>query len=157
MHKSQSDLPTALQAVGAELARDGRVAFRLVVEGVHRELDSVVDDEVRQIAAEALANAFRHAHARQIDVTVTYGRRQLAIRVVDDGRGFDVDTIERHGPAGHWGIKGMQERAGKIHASLALSSAPGVGTAVELTVPSRIAFRRSSKRWRRWLSFWRAE
>ena len=157
MHRSENDLSMALQAVGTDLARDSQVGFRLTVEGARQELDPVVNDELRQIAGEALANAFHHAHARQVDVTVTYARRQLVIRIVDDGRGFEVDTVAKQGPPGHWGLKGMHERAEKIHASLAVSSAPDVGTAIEVTVPSTIAFRRSSPPWRRWLHFRRAE
>jgi signal transduction histidine kinase len=157
MHRSESDLAMALQAVGTDLARDSQVGFRLTVEGARQELDPVVNDELRQIAGEALANAFHHAHAHRVDVTVTYARRQLVIRIVDDGRGFEYDTGAKQGPAGHWGLKGMHERAEKIHASLAISSAPDVGTAIEVRVPSPIAFRPSSKPWRGWLHLRRAK
>jgi signal transduction histidine kinase len=150
------DLPSALQHIGEELGREEKVAFRLTVEGVRRPLDAAASDEVQRIVHEALVNAFRHAHARQIDVGVTYTGRSLAISVVDDGQGFDVATVVKHGPAGHWGLKGMHERAANLHSQLVLSSRDGAGTAVELTVPAAIAFRRAPGKWNRWLNLLRA-
>lgn len=155
--QSAKDLPAALQDAGVELARDGRTTFLLTVEGNRRELDPVVNDEVRHIAGEALANAFRHAQAKHVDVSVIYRRRELSVSIVDDGQGFDVTTVGENTPAGHWGLQGMKERAKKIRAKLELSSGRDIGTAVELKVPASIAFRRTSKRWHRWLKFWRIE
>jgi len=150
MRYATADLPIALQAMGEMLARDGRVGFQLTVEGERRDLDPVASDEILRIAGEAMANAFRHAQATQIDVGVTYARSQLVVSVVDDGCGFEVGAMEKR-PSGHWGLTGMQERAARIRARLDVSSARGAGTAVALTVPATIAFRDRSSTWRRWL------
>jgi signal transduction histidine kinase len=146
-----SDLVNALQSVGSDLSRDGRIGFLLAVEGQRRELNPIVSDEVQRIAGEALANAFRHAHAKQIDVNVNYARSHLVVSVVDDGCGFDGGTAAKQ-PDGHWGLKGMQERAARIRARLDVTSARGAGTAVELAVPATMAFRDASSIWRRLLS-----
>ena len=151
-----ADLSAALQSTGEELSRDGRVGFQLTVEGDRRELAPVVGDEVLRIAGEAMTNAFRHAHATKIDVNVTYARSHLTVSVVDDGHGFEVGTGKEQ-PPGHWGLKGMQERAARIRSKLDISSASGAGTAVELTVPASIAFWDSPFIWRRFLGWWRAE
>jgi signal transduction histidine kinase len=79
----------------------------------------------------------------------------LVVSIVDDGRGFDVATVDEQRPAGHWGLQGMQERARKIRARFEISSRPGVGTAVELKVPASIAFRRKTNSWFGWPKFWR--
>jgi signal transduction histidine kinase/ligand-binding sensor domain-containing protein len=145
-----SDLPEVLQAVGEELAEESDFAFRLAVEGTPRELDPVVDDEVQRIACEALANAFRHAHARTIEVTVTYARHRLAVSVADDGRGFDVAAMEQQRPDGHWGLKGMRERAARMRAHLEIASAPGAGAKLTVSVPASLAYARAARWWLRW-------
>jgi len=153
--REEANLEGALRQMGEELCRDGHVTFRLTVEGVQRSLHPAVGDEVLQIAREAAANAFRHAQPRHIDIGLGYERRRLTLSVVDDGVGFEVDTVVGHGPAGHWGLKGMHERAAALRARLTLSSRPGAGTAMELSVPATIAFRRPAKKWRRWMELLR--
>ncbi|QNK01432.1 sensor histidine kinase [Dyella telluris] len=143
------DLPEALQQLGEELARDSRVTFSLTIEGTPRLLDPAASDEVRRIAQEGLANAFRHAQATHIDVNLSYGRKHLVLSIVDDGLGFDVDDMIENGPAGHWGLKGMHERAVNLHARFTVSSRAGAGSAIELSVPASMAFHRATGRWRR--------
>jgi signal transduction histidine kinase/ligand-binding sensor domain-containing protein len=143
------NLESALRQMGEAMGHDGRVVFRLTVEGTPRPLHPAVGDEVLQIVRESMANAFRHAQPGRIDVSVGYERKWLALSVVDDGVGFDVDAVATEGSAGHWGLKGMHERAASLRARLTLSSRPGAGTAVELSVPASIAFRRPKGGWGR--------
>ncbi|WP_146745316.1 sensor histidine kinase [Dyella jiangningensis] len=145
-------LESALRQMGEAMAHDGRVVFRLTVEGLPRPLHPAVGDEVLQIARESMANAFRHAQPGRIDVSVAYERKRLTLSVVDDGAGFDVDAVAKEESAGHWGLKGMHERAASLRARLTLSSRPGAGTAVELSVPASIAFRRPKSGWRRFMA-----
>lgn len=143
-----SDLPESLTLVANELSRDYAVAFEADVEGTPRELSPLVQEEAQRIGAEALANAFRHARAAQIRLTLQYGRRYLTLRVVDDGSGFDVSRPK----PGRWGLQGIRERAEKIRARLSVSSRPGAGTSVELSIPARLAYRTAAGgRWG-WLS-----
>lgn len=148
-------LESALRQLGEEMARDGRVIFRLTVEGAPRPLHPAVGDEVLQLARESMANAFRHANPGCVDVGVGYERKRLTLSVVDDGVGFDVDAVANNGSMGHWGLKGMHERAAGLRAKLMLSSRPGAGTAVELSVPAAIAFRRPAGKWRRCMALLR--
>lgn len=149
---SGSSLDRALRQIGEDLARDTHVTFSLTVEGLPRSVDPAVAEEIRRLAQEAMANAFRHARASHIDVSLAYERKRLAFSVVDDGVGFDVATVAHGQAAGHWGLKGMHERAAGLHARLTLSSRPGAGTALELEVPAAIAFRLPASPWRRWLA-----
>ncbi len=145
----EADLEYALQQLGAEFTRDSRITFGLTVEGAHRPVDPAVGDEVLRIAREAMSNALRHAKASRIDVSLCYERKRLTLAITDDGVGFDVDAIAQKAPAGHWGLKGMHERARSLRARLTLSSRAGAGTAVELVVPAAMAFRRPTSRWSR--------
>jgi signal transduction histidine kinase len=92
------------------------------VEGTPRELKPVLRDEVYRIVGEALRNAFRHANAHSVEVTIRYDEQQLTVRVRDDGKGIGPETLEAERRAGHWGLQGMRERASKIGAQLELWS-----------------------------------
>jgi signal transduction histidine kinase len=138
---SDADLSPALRVVGEELARDVAGVFELFADEKPMQLHPCVQEEAYRIGAEALANAFRHAHATRITVYIEHARRGLILRVVDDGCGFD--TSEDHESAGHWGLCGMRERAARIQARLNIRSCIGEGTLVELNVPRGFAYVRS--------------
>ncbi len=100
-------------------------------------------DEIYRIAREALSNAFRHAEAQTVEAEVTYGDKSFVLRIRDDGRGIDPSIRDAGTLAGHWGIKGMRERAIAFGASLEVWSQLAAGTEVALTVPAPIAYGRS--------------
>ena len=139
-----SDLVSALNTLGAELSTMGGKqsppVFHVEVEGKARELKPVLRDEIYRIAGEALRNAFRHAQARRVEVTIRYEEQQMTVRVRDDGKGIGPETLEAKGRAGHWGLPGMRERASKIGAQLELRRGPEAGTEMELKIPATTAY-----------------
>lgn len=137
-----SDLPQALQGLAQELAQTAdNTQFRVTVEGTPRKLDPVVREETYRIGAEALSNAVQHALATHVDTEISYSRKSLTLRVVDDGRGFEAALLNEGAPRGHFGLTGMRERARGIRARFEVSSRPGCGSAVEVRVPASIAYR----------------
>ena len=76
----------------------------------------------------------KHAHARTLDVELRYAANGLALRVCDDGRGFDPENVDLAGN-GHYGLIGMRERAERIGGHLTLHSTPGGGTELLIEVP----------------------
>ena len=145
-----NDLAPAVSILGEELAtqlNNSRPAFHVAVQGESRDLHPILRDEIYKIAAEALRNAFRHAKARQIEVEIRYDNEQFRLRVRDDGKGINPDLIAGQGEEGHYGLRGMRERATLIGAELAVWSEVGVGTEIDLHLPAGTAFwtaRRSS-------------
>jgi signal transduction histidine kinase len=150
------DLALAIGALGKELGAEQTGQFfpdaDVQVEGIPRNLDPILRDEVYRIAAEALRNAFRHARARRIEVEIRYDEGQLRVRVRDDGKGIDRKFLGEEQRAGHWGLNGMRERAKAVGGNLAVWSKVESGTEVELTIPASIAYAKSSARPRSWLS-----
>jgi signal transduction histidine kinase len=144
-----NDLPLAVSTLGEELTSDStnqRPAFRVAVEGEARNLHPILRDETYKIAAEALRNAFRHAHARQIEVEIRYDTEQFRLRVRDDGKGIDRAVLERKETEGHYGLHGMRERARLAGGTLEVWSEVGVGTEMELCVPARTAYATTERR-----------
>jgi signal transduction histidine kinase len=150
-----NNLARAISAIGEELAGDpsGQKApeFRVHVEGPTRDLAPLVRDEVHRLAGEALRNAFRHAQAERIEVEICYDRRQLRLRVRDNGKGIDPKVLAGGGRTGHYGLPGMQERAKLVGGKLAVWSEIDSGTETELTIPASIAYAKSPLA-RRWMS-----
>jgi signal transduction histidine kinase len=151
-----NDLAFALSALGDELTADeinhNSALFRVEVEGTPRNLHPILRDEVYRIAAEAMRNAFQHAQAQQIEVEILYEERQLRLRVRDDGKGVDPKLLHDEGRPGHWGLRGMHERAKLVGAHLNVRSKLDSGTEVDLSVPASVAYATSPASRRRWLS-----
>jgi signal transduction histidine kinase len=137
----ETDLATALMQVRDEYPQAQGIAIRALVEGRPTPLRPLVHDELLQLGREALANAFRHAQATEIEIQLSYGLREFRLHVRDDGRGIASDVIERQGLDGHWGLPGMHERAQRIHAQLRIWSRPGAGTEIQLRMRARAAYR----------------
>lgn len=124
-----ADLPARLHDLVQGFASSG-VAFSLEVT----EACSVPADvglHLLRIAEEAVGNALRYASARKIALRLRREGEVLLFEVVDDGCGFDTE-----GPASAvgTGLAGMRTRAGRLHAAFALTSAPGAGTKVRVSL-----------------------
>jgi signal transduction histidine kinase/ligand-binding sensor domain-containing protein len=140
-----ADLPQLLTAAGQELAHSGEApgnppAFAVTVEGERRDLEPLLQDELYRIARELLRNAVRHAQAGRIEVEIRYESRQLRVHVRDDGKGIDPEVLKAGGRAGHYGLPGMRERAGRFGGKLDFWSEAGAGTEAVLTVPATAAY-----------------
>jgi signal transduction histidine kinase/ligand-binding sensor domain-containing protein len=150
-----NDLALAIRAIGEELstgAAEGNSAeFRVEVEGTPRNLRPILRDEIYRIAGEAMRNAFNHAYAHQIEVEIRYDERQLRLRVRDNGRGIDPKVLGGDGATGHYGLRGMSERAKLIGGKLTVWSEIGSGTEIELSIPAPHAYKDAPAR-RSWLA-----
>jgi len=92
------------------------------------------------VTGEAMRNAFHHSDAQRIEVEIHYDERQLRVRVRDDGKGIDAKLISDNGREGHFGLRGMRERAKLIGGKLTVWSELGAGTEVELSIPATRAY-----------------
>lgn len=144
LSESSESLEEAFGRAKQELVPDLEIGFRVIANGRLRRLHPEVRDEIYRIGREALVNAFQHAEAKNVEVQVEYLDDRLRLRIRDDGRGID-ESVLRSGRDDHWGLPGMQERARRIDAQFQVSSRIGAGTEIELSVPSRIAYRRSPR------------
>ena len=129
---TSESLPNELREVVAQYGTESMVVA-LTVTGAFRPLGARVEGEVLRVAKEALSNMARHAEATAAEVVLRYGRDMLVLGVHDDGRGFVMDTaMEREG---HYGLRGLRERAEVVGGALHVVTAPGSGTRITLEVP----------------------
>jgi ligand-binding sensor domain-containing protein/signal transduction histidine kinase len=142
---SSLDLEQAFSVVKQEYAESNDADFRVIVEGKPKPLHPLLRDEVYRIGREALVNALRHSSAKSIEMEMDYGSKQFRLLIRDNGHGIDPAVLES-GREGHWGLRGMRERAERIGADFHVWSSAAAGTEIILTVPASIAFSVESKR-----------
>jgi signal transduction histidine kinase/ligand-binding sensor domain-containing protein len=144
---TRTDLRLAFDAEGKALSQGRVVTFATVVTGEPRELVPSVGEESFRIGCEALVNAFSHAQADSISVELCYAEKQFRLVVRDDGVGLAADVLSEGAAPGHWGLKGMRERAQKLKAQLVVQARPSGGTEVVLSIPAGTAYLRRKRMW----------
>jgi len=142
---TRADLLKSLDMVGKGLSWNNDATFAIHAEGAPRELRLGVHEELFYIGRESLTNAFRHAQAQRIEVTLDYGKLKLRLVCRDDGCGMDAKLLEE-GRSGHWGLPGMRERAKRIEATLECRTEPGAGTEIEVLISARRSYA-PAQRW----------
>ncbi len=85
---------------------------------------------------EASNNARKHAEASMVRVMVTHEGKDVVVRIIDNGKGFDKETESHKAQKrGSFGMVNMKDRASIINGSYDLQSAPGRGTTITVRVP----------------------
>lgn len=128
---SGRSLPEALERVLTDHAAR-HVPFH--VEGEPRSVPTPAAVALLRAAQEALANVETHAGAEQVQATLTYLPDVVSLDVVDDGAGFDPQIPLGPTTGTGRGLPGMRARAAEVGGTVEIDSAPGHGTAINVTV-----------------------
>jgi signal transduction histidine kinase len=126
-------LPEALETVSGHWSDLHGIPVAVEVTGTFRPMDPSVEGTLLRVAQESLANAGKHARAGRVGITLSYIDDVVALDVLDDGRGFDIEAVA---DGGGFGLDGMRRRVERLGGTFAVESAPGEGTAVSATVPA---------------------
>lgn len=128
----QFDLASALKCSADQMVHGTEIALDFAVKGQAQGLPEVVEENVLRIGQEALTNIGKHAHATRVSILLEFEPRMFRLCVQDDGVGFDASVAPGEG---HFGLTGMTERAKRMAGRIAVTSAPGKGTAIVVEVP----------------------
>jgi signal transduction histidine kinase/ligand-binding sensor domain-containing protein len=128
-----STLPEALKATTEQMTSGVPVDFQFEVIGRERPGRYDVQANVFMIAREAVTNSLSHAAASWIRLELRYTPKDLHLAIQDDGTGFDPEAALAK--VGHWGFRGMRERARQIGAAFTIDSSSGRGTRIDVVVP----------------------
>ncbi|WP_317203345.1 cache domain-containing protein, partial [Janthinobacterium sp.] len=121
-------LAAALQHLAQEFSESSAAPASFRAEGGGAGLSDVANTALFRIAQEALTNCERHAGAAHVEIVLSASPRRVALRVADDGAGFDSDGIAQH-PQRGIGLRNMAERMEAIGGALHITSSPA-GTVV---------------------------
>ncbi len=115
-----------------EFQKRSGIACHVTVE--NSEIDLAEDRGIVlfRILQESLTNISRHAQARNVDISLRSDATHIRLDVKDDGRGFDTEAA---GKKKTFGLLGIRERVIMLHGSLSITSVPGEGTQVSVSIP----------------------
>ena len=129
----QGSLADRVQALLGELRDVHAAPIAFEAGGSLPSLPPETIHHLLQMLREAVSNAARHARAGRIGVSLREEDGGLFASVADNGIGFDPAG---GGPAGHFGLRGLVERARRIRATATVESRPGAGTTVIIRIPA---------------------
>jgi signal transduction histidine kinase len=125
-------LSSAASGLCNEFAELHGVQIAFTEDRIPDDLPKDIGLALFRVLREALSNAVTHSGVRQITVALHAEGDEIALDVLDEGIGFDLEA-RRSG----LGLIGMAERLHLVGGSLAVDSQPGAGTAVRVRVPLR--------------------
>lgn len=103
---------------------------------VEQSLDETQQGALFYLIEEAVNNARKYAEAETIAVQIVRQKNIIAIRIADNGKGFDVEAVNAgYDERGSFGMVNMRERAELLNGSLNLKSTPGKGTTITVIIP----------------------
>lgn len=128
----RADFSQALGGLLDDLGMSQGIVFDIKVDDeASARLSPEQVTESLQIAREAVSNAIRHGGASAIMLRLHQSDREICLLVQDNGTGFDAS---RRREGGH-GLGNMEARAIRVGARTAITSRPGEGTRVVVTLP----------------------
>lgn len=125
-------LVSAVEWLCNEFTRQTTIACVLHAPEEDIDLDETRAVVVFRIVQESLTNITRYAQASQVDITLGQPGNELWVEVRDNGRGFDLDAASKKKS---FGLLGMRERALAMGGQVDITSAPGQGTVIDVTIP----------------------
>ena len=108
----------------------------LNIKGSERRLQSFLEVMIFRAIQELVGNAYRHNEDNpvklQISVNIVLDDVAIKVSVLDNGKGFDPDTLEK---TSHLGLKLIQERVDLLGGHMDIDSGLGRGARVTFQVP----------------------
>jgi signal transduction histidine kinase len=98
------------------------------------KLSPVAELQLLRIAQESLTNVRRHSFATEVEVKLENTKEAVEMLVKDNGQGFTLDDLEES-PPGYHGLNIIKERAETLGGELNISTSPGEGTALMVSLP----------------------
>lgn len=130
VHLEGKTLAQALERLVSEL--QAKVPMDISIQ-VDRSIlfHATAEDHLFRIAQEALSNTLRHAKASKMDITLVRDGQMAKLSFTDNGTGFDQEEKKQ----ASYGLLTMEERIHELGGRIAIMTAPGEGTAIEMWVP----------------------
>ena len=124
---------SALRVCANEFEQRERIPVRLALEESERPLGRHLAECLFRVTQEALRNVAKHAGAMHVFVGLSYEEDHVLLRIEDDGRGFTPQ--DKHGMQRGLGLVSMGERVRLLEGTLTLTSDPGQGTRLSVSIP----------------------
>lgn len=113
-----------------EKRSDIKTSLKVLSGSIHLSDNAKIG--IFRIFQESLTNVARHSSAKNVDVVLFQKTDKLILSIIDNGLGFDKQKIAEKKTLG---ILGMKERTAMIRGSYEITSEPGKGTRVLVSIP----------------------
>ena len=125
----QKSLVEGIQLLLKELEEKSelKVSFKYQVD----KLPKKIEEHIFRIVQELISNTLRHAQASCLDVYLYQTETELQLKVVDNGRGFQLGDVDELS----YGLRNIKERVEDMAGSIQLLTAPKQGLAVDIRIP----------------------
>ncbi len=128
-------LITALGNYVREFSDNNGIRVKFNVPKAFTRLSPVAELQLLRIAQEALTNVRRHAMASGVEIKLEHVNSAVEMSIKDNGQGFDLLKLE-DAPPGYHGLNIIKERAEGLGGSVNISTSPGEGTEVRISLPA---------------------
>ncbi|MDZ7794218.1 MAG: response regulator [Spirochaetia bacterium] len=127
-----SGIIEALELQVSEIKRRMALPIRFTKPNKDCEIEKNKALAIYRIVQESLTNCARYAEASEVEVISSLDKKNIKVRVRDNGRGFDP---EGKCMRDSFGLLGMKERAMQFGGDVNIQSTPGHGTEVYMHMP----------------------
>ncbi len=111
-------------------------SFELNVSTTVKFMDKQKELLIFRIIQEALNNTVKYSDANSVKVIMQKEDDNLVISILDNGKGFDLQTVYENKKAGQMaGLKNMRQRAESLNGQLEILSTPGKGCKIIARIP----------------------
>lgn len=131
-------LVTAIKTYAQRHLGDVDVNVQVESHNLNARFPSTLEVTIFRIVQEAVHNVAKHAHARNVKISLDLQGDKIVTAIEDDGRGFDADYVlsQGGGKGRSWGIIGIRERTALMGGTFNISSQFGKGTRLEIVIPT---------------------
>jgi signal transduction histidine kinase/ligand-binding sensor domain-containing protein len=123
-------LTNALHSLVKRTEAASSIGFTTQIDPIDGLLSNEGEISLYRVVQEAVNNILKHSQASQASVLVERSDGSIAVRIDDNGQGFDPRAQDKRG----FGLTGIAERARILNARHSLHSAPGQGTVIRLEI-----------------------
>lgn len=128
-------LVTALDMLAREMEEISDLQIQFTESGRETRLKPSVELALYRMAQESLSNITRHASASHVEMSIRFSDQRVLLETIDNGVGFTMPpSTSEFASLGHFGLLGMRERADLIGADLEITTEPGMGTSIKISV-----------------------
>ena len=129
---SMEQIVTRMRRCAAEVFDNDNILYTLHLDDklIHRKIGMELRRDIYLVFKELINNIYKHARAKKVTITILLDKRNLYMRIEDDGIGFDTNrSVNRNG------LKNIISRVNKWNGSSNFKSEPGKGAVIEISMP----------------------
>ncbi len=126
---SLRDLILKMKEAAENLLKDKDFTFNHSIPKDDIKITPEIKRAIYLIHKETLNNVLKHSEADKVAISISVDDTKFNLVISDNGIGYDINTVKRGN-----GLNNINSRAAEINAELTMSSNPGSGSSIELSL-----------------------